>query len=609
MSSADFKILGVPLTASLAEVRAAYKAKALQYHPDRATGNAEMFKAVHKAYNSLTALLEGGGGGIGMGRKTNSASGAFFGRGDRAEGGAAESTDGLAATWSGLGTERSVPTFGGPAGRFTGAHAATSFGMPAGNSSRASTSSFPAARPQQRAASKSTTTAPTAAKTTARASFMNPTQSSKGAENPRASRHPPSTAPPKPSTLGSEHLQGSRRRAATYAQQTGPSAAAPAFLRTVGLPVEFQRADLTSIILDVSPAAFAAIGGPHLRLQARATRRSDGMGGVIAGVSPATGALYWHKEGSSYVSVAGGSVGDYAVTASTPPPAPAAAAAAPRSQAASPTKQASPADDLQSQTSFSEQQSYGPTPSASSAAPTPWTPYSNSASGGDFNDQQPKQQQQKGANNGNGGENMGVGRFVDPFAVTDSSNTVYFSSPVGRRTHTVSGVFGVLGGAARGGMSASGSVDACVVQSRTAPRSAASLHTSQAYGSSSHYPHSGTASPTGGADFRPFPNPSASAAAAAAATYVRPATSPPTPSLFAPVGSAAAPGGVDPYYVGTNVSGAVRAKQTTPPPSPSEASAPTTPRAEGGAAAHRSSLPLRFPVTAVPSVRLASALR
>ena len=47
------RVLGLPRTANIEAVRTAYKAKVLECHPDRPTGNAEVFKAVQAAYAAL----------------------------------------------------------------------------------------------------------------------------------------------------------------------------------------------------------------------------------------------------------------------------------------------------------------------------------------------------------------------------------------------------------------------------------------------------------------------------------------------------------------------------------------------------------------------------
>ena len=52
-----YKILGVTKTASEEEIKKAYRAKALQYHPDKNQGNAaaeEMFKKINEAYSVLS---------------------------------------------------------------------------------------------------------------------------------------------------------------------------------------------------------------------------------------------------------------------------------------------------------------------------------------------------------------------------------------------------------------------------------------------------------------------------------------------------------------------------------------------------------------------------
>ena len=54
-----YQLLGVTHTASLAEIKAAFKRRALQYHPDRNFGDKdaeEMFKQVNEAYKTLSKL-------------------------------------------------------------------------------------------------------------------------------------------------------------------------------------------------------------------------------------------------------------------------------------------------------------------------------------------------------------------------------------------------------------------------------------------------------------------------------------------------------------------------------------------------------------------------
>lgn len=49
------QVLNVPPSASLTEVRKAYKRESLRYHPDKPGGDAEKFKRINEAYTSLTS--------------------------------------------------------------------------------------------------------------------------------------------------------------------------------------------------------------------------------------------------------------------------------------------------------------------------------------------------------------------------------------------------------------------------------------------------------------------------------------------------------------------------------------------------------------------------
>ena len=53
-----YRILGLPPTASLEEVKRAYKSKAQQTHPDRPGGNAGDFQLVREAYATIIARAE-----------------------------------------------------------------------------------------------------------------------------------------------------------------------------------------------------------------------------------------------------------------------------------------------------------------------------------------------------------------------------------------------------------------------------------------------------------------------------------------------------------------------------------------------------------------------
>lgn len=48
-----YSILGITKTASQDEIKAAYKQKAKQYHPDKPDGDADLFKQVNEAYETL----------------------------------------------------------------------------------------------------------------------------------------------------------------------------------------------------------------------------------------------------------------------------------------------------------------------------------------------------------------------------------------------------------------------------------------------------------------------------------------------------------------------------------------------------------------------------
>ena len=48
-----YKILGVNSDASESEIKKAYRKLSLQYHPDKQTGDAEKFKNINEAYQTL----------------------------------------------------------------------------------------------------------------------------------------------------------------------------------------------------------------------------------------------------------------------------------------------------------------------------------------------------------------------------------------------------------------------------------------------------------------------------------------------------------------------------------------------------------------------------
>jgi DnaJ-class molecular chaperone len=56
-----YEILGIDVSASSAQIRAAYKRLAMEYHPDRNQGNTqaeEVFKLVNEAYHTLSDSLK-----------------------------------------------------------------------------------------------------------------------------------------------------------------------------------------------------------------------------------------------------------------------------------------------------------------------------------------------------------------------------------------------------------------------------------------------------------------------------------------------------------------------------------------------------------------------
>lgn len=56
MSSEFYDILEIPKTASLDDIKKSYRRLALIYHPDKDTGNAEKFKKINLAYETLSDL-------------------------------------------------------------------------------------------------------------------------------------------------------------------------------------------------------------------------------------------------------------------------------------------------------------------------------------------------------------------------------------------------------------------------------------------------------------------------------------------------------------------------------------------------------------------------
>lgn len=50
-----YQILGLPTTASKTDIKRAYKSQSLAHHPDKPAGNAERFKLISEAYQTLMA--------------------------------------------------------------------------------------------------------------------------------------------------------------------------------------------------------------------------------------------------------------------------------------------------------------------------------------------------------------------------------------------------------------------------------------------------------------------------------------------------------------------------------------------------------------------------
>ena len=55
-----YTILGVDKTASDEDIKKAYRKLAHQYHPDKAGGNADRFKEINEAYQTLNGLVSKG---------------------------------------------------------------------------------------------------------------------------------------------------------------------------------------------------------------------------------------------------------------------------------------------------------------------------------------------------------------------------------------------------------------------------------------------------------------------------------------------------------------------------------------------------------------------
>ena len=53
-----YQILGIPSTATQAEIKAAYRSLALRYHPDRNPEGVDIFKDINEAYSVLKDELK-----------------------------------------------------------------------------------------------------------------------------------------------------------------------------------------------------------------------------------------------------------------------------------------------------------------------------------------------------------------------------------------------------------------------------------------------------------------------------------------------------------------------------------------------------------------------
>ena len=251
--------LGLRISADAQQVRLAYKDLALRFHPDRPTGNAEMFKKVQTAY----AILQ---------------------------------------QW-----------FGSTEGKLKAADDSSFFSSSMGNFMNPTNER----RPRSATTTVKPTTPTTPHTTTAMprtTSFMNPTASSaKGAKPPidKSSSLYRQTLPKKASTL--DHNLLNAKRAARV--PTSMSAKLQQVL--IAVPKQpFTVASMdgaTETVLDISIEAFCIAGAVGMYHKATVHRRQDGMKGLVLGVRPKDGMLYWLKEGTNIPTPLPGRSEDYRV--------------------------------------------------------------------------------------------------------------------------------------------------------------------------------------------------------------------------------------------------------------------------------------------------------